>query len=122
MGQVLCPGYSQSFSTLPHFRKHTGDKNKEIPASIHEGHTIPGKSHYEIYTCGAENTWTGTEGTFDLFDKKEDKIIRHFYWNSPWSGANKFWVSETNSAWSVEHSPISDDGALGRVDVRIFKL
>ena len=68
------------------------DKDVEIPASEIENTEINPGHEFKISSCGRSGTPSGTEGQFDIYENKGDKV-RHFYWACPWAGANKWGVT-----------------------------
>jgi len=98
---------------------YQGDKDNEISADT-VNKTVIGPSQKDgPYSCGREQSPSGTEGTIDLYDATEK--ICTIYWNCPYAGLNKFEVRDKNSTYWVEHGNISPDGELGEVLVETGK-
>lgn len=101
-----------------------GDKDKEVSKDIYEGAVIKPDEKLQINACGRENAAEGTAGDFDLVDPADgDKVIRHFYWNCPWSAKQNEWiVSGSNTKFMVEYYGQNlDSGALGTITVDVLK-
>ena len=59
-----------------------GDKDDEIPPSAIEGTVVKAKGSYEISACGRQDSASGTEGFFDLYDGETK--IGTYTWDCPW--------------------------------------
>ncbi|KAF9525573.1 Aegerolysin aa-Pri1 [Crepidotus variabilis] len=101
-----------------------GNKDKEIPVSAIQNKVIYGGESFKIYACGRENASSGTESSYELFDKNSDKIIRRVYLDCPWgSKKNTFTTSGDNSNWiSQQDGGNYDSGALGDIKLTLVKL
>ena len=89
-----------------------------------EGQAIAPQNTFRINSCGRENASSGTEGSFNLIDTSNGKVIRNVYWECPWgSKTNTFRVTIDNDDWLVEDKGANrDSGALGTVDVTSVRL
>ncbi|KAI1074667.1 aegerolysin type hemolysin [Whalleya microplaca] len=99
------------------------DKDAELATSGIAGQTIkPGGGTFEIASCGRENSPSGCEGSFELFDG--DVRVCKVYFNCPWgSKHNDFDVSGTPDDYIVQAEGANmDGGAIGTVDIKVAKL
>ena len=95
------------------------EKEKEVGADTVNGKTIPSGESFSFATCGRENSSSGTEGDFNLYDGNDS--VMKIYWSCPWAGNNKFTTYYVKEGWFPSTTSWSTDGALGTVTVTIFK-
>ena len=104
-----------------------GNKDNEYPPKAIEGIVIKANSSFSINACGREDAPSGTEGSFELYDR--DILVGTYSWNCPW-GSKK-----NSSTWSpsgpeqqqdtymtVQSGANLDSGALGTVNIRTIKV
>ena len=104
---------------------YSGTKDNEVNIGNIEGHKVLSGETYIISSCGRENASSGTEGSFDIYDSKNDKKVGNYYWSCPWG-------SKTNtSTWKeggyedyitqVTGGNL-DSGALGNIFIKVAYL
>lgn len=99
-----------------------GNKDNEVkpPTSI--------ASSVEICCCGRSDSPSGTEGSFNLVDKANNKIIGTYYWDCPWGSKTNTstWTPVDSSSSSPYLTQVTganlDSGALGNVSLRCAKF
>ena len=98
------------------------DKDNEVKPGDVIGTEIKSKESYTIYSCGRENSPSGTEGTVTVSDKQEDgNRIADIYWDCPYTGRNKLEKRKANKHWLVDVPTVLPDGAIGHVAVKFRK-
>lgn len=79
------------------------------------------RSDVDIYSCGREDTTSGTEGSFDLIDKPSGTLICSLQWNCPHESspgnANSVKAQDRNDGYIVVIGSYPEKGALGKVGV-----
>ena len=95
----------------------------EIDPSDINGTTISSKKTYSIYTSGRQSSASGTEGSFDLYTSKGDKIVT-VYWDCPWAAGSKNVVQlrDVPTDWMVSNSPYNTAGAIGTVIIKFAQM
>ncbi|TFK86851.1 Aegerolysin [Polyporus arcularius HHB13444] len=77
-----------------------------------------------LKACGKWGSNTGTTGEFSLVDPaKDDKRIRHFYFDSPYNESMNTWtISGTNDEWMIQDKGVNlgPGGTLGTIFVEIM--
>jgi hypothetical protein len=101
----------------------TGNKDEEIsPDDINEITINSGKSAV-INSCGRENSPSGTEGRFDIFDGEVK--VGEYYWDCPWGSKtnNSTWTPDDLDNYVTQVTGGSlDSGALGNITIKCVKL
>jgi len=101
---------------------YSGSKDKEVDPSSINGTQIDAGDAYAISACGREDSASGTEGSFDLYDGNAH--VGTYSWDCPWG-------SKTNSStWSpAQDNYVAqitganlDSGALGNVEIKVAKF
>jgi hypothetical protein len=85
---------------------------------------IGAHTSYTIGACGKQNTWSGAEGQFDLYDKTTDQTICTVFFYTPHgSSYNNFRAQGTGGKWSATTSGgyFGNDGPLGACTVTLNK-
>nr|AOW41304.1 hemolysin [Sparassis latifolia] len=93
------------------------NKGRDIPASSVVDQVVPAGDSFTVYSCGREDSPTGTEGSFDVVDASSGAVIRTISWHCPYVGDNTFKLLDSNDAWAVDTSGFSQHGALGQITV-----
>jgi hypothetical protein len=103
---------------------NVGNKDAVVNLGEIEGKEIAPGKQFKFNSCGKSDSPTGTEAEFDLIDKDTGEVIRHVYWDCPYtSSRNTFTVSGDNEDWIVEDKGANlDGGALGHVTITVNKL
>ncbi|MDX6914309.1 aegerolysin family protein [Pectobacterium carotovorum] len=100
-----------------------GNKDDEISKDKIEGLKIDYDSNVTICSCGRSNSWSGTEGSFELYDGSV--LVGKYYWDCPWgSKDNKSeWTKgdSKNYETSIEGGNL-DSGAIGNVYLTCIKI
>ncbi|KAF7933510.1 uncharacterized protein EAE98_003219 [Botrytis deweyae] len=98
------------------------DKNYDIQPHYMNNITAPPHCEVGISACGKLGSMDGTEGFIELYDG-QTKIFKLF-WSDPFVGGNDFQIQdhEIDGRYHIDVHPWNhDDGALGRVNVEVFK-
>jgi hypothetical protein len=108
--------------TIPSGKFHkNGDKDSEFNESEVNNIVIPAGTSVDISGCGRVGAALGIEGSIELWEGSTQ--VTKLYFNSPYSGRNNFSHSENGGGgYIVINGPWNEvGGALGKVDVEIFK-
>ncbi|KAF8247238.1 Aegerolysin-domain-containing protein [Wilcoxina mikolae CBS 423.85] len=98
-----------------------GDKDKEIGADKVIGQKIQPKKSFKVWSCGRENSPSGTEGTVTVTDE-DGGAIGAVYWDCPWSGRNKAEERGVADGWIVNVPKVAPDGAIGLLPILAPRL
>ncbi len=103
------------------------NKDNEIPAGAIGGKIVKSGDTYIVYTCGRENTWSGPEGSFDIYDNNKNLQLGNYYWYCP------HWSSENTSQWKqnpdqtvtnnyniIQSGGNLNSGALGKITFNLI--
>jgi hypothetical protein len=98
--------------------------NKDVEISVDAINSIviaPGNSA-TINSCGRENTWSGTEGSFDIYDGQT--LVGNYSWNCPHgSSTNTSTWKPSSDAYIAQLTGGSlDSGPLGNVNLKATKF
>ena len=77
---------------------------------------------YTIGSCGRENTWSGCEGQFDLFDTAAGNTAATVKFYSPHGTSyNQFSIDTPTSGWyaSQTGADLGNSGPLGAINLRV---
>jgi Aegerolysin len=113
-------------ATLAYGKFHqSGNKDAEI--SIDEINKIQintGESSV-INSCGREDSPSGTEGRFDIFDLDKNVKIGEYYWDCPWGSKTNtsIWTPSLSEDYVTQVTGGNlDSGALGNVTIKCVKI
>lgn len=97
-----------------------GDKDKSVGSP--NGTTIQAGGKFTFYSCGREDSASGTEGSIDIYTEKDDKKIGMYVWDCPWSGKNSSNFYSEGGKYEVALSGANiNSGALGNITLSILE-
>lgn len=101
------------------------NKDHEVTPDQVDKLTVSKGASYMIGSCGRENTWSGCQGQFDLWDdSKNSRICTIFFYSPHGASYNSFRVEVADNTWSVNPSGgyFGNDGPLGSVTVTLARI
>ncbi|KAK4165501.1 Aegerolysin [Cladorrhinum sp. PSN259] len=87
------------------------------------GKTIDAGQSYTVGSCGRENTWSGCQGQFDLYDGEGGATATTIKFYSPHGTSyNSFSMDTPTAGWYASQTGayLGNDGLLGAVTVTII--
>ncbi|KAL7966835.1 aegerolysin type hemolysin [Trichoderma sp. SZMC 28014] len=104
---------------------YSGSKSNEISAATVDETVIHPDITKSADSCGREGSWSGVQGSLDLYDGKTK--ICTLWWDSPWGSAiNEFQVFDYSAKTSPYAVSIGTwrqrDGPLGNIDISVALL
>jgi len=101
---------------------YKGSKDNEVKLEDIEGVQIKPGDSYKIETCGREDSPSGTEGSFDIYDGNTH--VASYYWDCPWgSKSNTSTLTpESDDYLSQQNGANLDSGALGNITIKSGKF
>ncbi|CAA7259451.1 unnamed protein product [Cyclocybe aegerita] len=96
-----------------------GAPNLDTEISIDKD--VPAKGSYMVGSCGRENTWSGCDGEFSLYDTTTGKTIFTVYFISPHGSSPKiFRVARQLDGWYFNYNvDLLGAGPLGSVILEV---
>ncbi|EIN09992.1 Aegerolysin [Punctularia strigosozonata HHB-11173 SS5] len=98
------------------------NKDEEIEPGSLGAKVIPAHGSYTIGACGRENTWSGTEGQFDLYAPGTGQLAATVKFYSPHgSSYNSVNIDCPNKEWSAGQNGayLGNDKPLGAFTVTV---
>jgi hypothetical protein len=98
------------------------NKDEEVSVDVINKIAIYAGGSAVIASCGRENTSSGTQGSFELYDGP--LLLGEYYWNCPWGSKSNesIWtphVGVFNDNYKIEVTGANlDSGALGNVLIK----
>ncbi|KAF7974641.1 hypothetical protein HWV62_11509 [Athelia sp. TMB] len=103
----------------------TANKDAEISPDGLNKTTIDAGRTYTIGSCGRENTWSGTEGHFDLASNQGLTIAKFKFYSPHGTSYNSFNIDCPNpGVWSATATggDFGNGGPLGSITVTVKKV
>lgn len=94
------------------------DKGTAVGEDTFNNHDIASRDALSFASCGRENSWSGTEGEFDIFDGN-DRVCQ-VYWDCPYTGDNKLNARYVKDKWFPMVPAICTSGSIGSQTITIF--
>lgn len=107
---------------LEYGKLYSGTKDNEVQLDKVNGVTIKAGDSFTISACGREDSPSGTEGSFDLYDG--DVHVGSYYWDCPWGSKSNSstWTPGSDNYIGQQTGANLDSGALGNVTLKIVNL
>lgn len=101
---------------------YKGEKDNEVDPKNINNTMIKNENSYVISACGRENSPSGTEGSFDLYDGETH--IGSYLWDCPWGSKTNTstWNSDNSNYVTQVTGANLDSGALGNVNITVVKI
>ncbi|KAI1099800.1 aegerolysin type hemolysin [Jackrogersella minutella] len=99
------------------------NKDEEVSTADIEGKPIKSESKAEIACCGRENSPSGCEASFELFDDHNVSVCRIYFSCTYGNQKNIFSIPYINKGYVVQFEGASlDPGAIGDVTIKVLDI
>ena len=98
------------------------NKDLEIAPSDLNTKVAPANGSYKIGACGRENSWSGADGSFELWDKVANAPAAKIKYYSPHGTSyNQFSVDCPTRGWTASQTGayLGNDQALGAITLTV---
>jgi hypothetical protein len=103
----------------------TANKDVEINSSDLNTKVVQPYKEYKIGACGRENTWSGCDGSFELWDKSANVAVAKIKYYSPHGTSyNQFSIDCPTKGWTASQTGayLGNDQALGAITVTVSTI